>query len=61
MPAVVTATTLYEGQPRLLCEASLKTVSIYPSFEAWMNFSQKIISYHLNNLITRLITNLICY
>ena len=31
--AVVTATKLYEGQPRLLCEASaLGTLSIYPSF-----------------------------
>ena len=31
--AVITATKLYEGQPRLLCEASsLGTVSIYPSF-----------------------------
>ena len=31
--AVVTATTLYEGQPRLLCEASSSgVVSIYPSF-----------------------------
>tara|TARA_B100000900_G_scaffold416277_1_gene450944 strand:- start:21585 stop:22730 length:1146 start_codon:yes stop_codon:yes gene_type:complete len=30
---VITATKLYEGQPRLLCEASsLGTVSIYPSF-----------------------------
>lgn len=31
--AVVTATKLYEGQPRLLCEASsVGTISIYPSF-----------------------------
>lgn len=31
--AVVTATKLFEGQPRILCEASsMKTVSIYPSF-----------------------------
>ncbi len=37
--AVVTATTLYEGQPRLLCEASsLKTVSIYPSFGGMNEF-----------------------
>lgn len=40
--AVVTATTLYEGQPRLLCEASsLKTVSIYPSFGGMDEFFPK--------------------
>tara|TARA_A100001015_G_scaffold314680_1_gene424680 strand:+ start:2418 stop:3563 length:1146 start_codon:yes stop_codon:yes gene_type:complete len=37
--AVVTATKLYEGQPRLLCEASsLGTVSIYPSFGGMNEF-----------------------
>lgn len=31
--AVITATKMYEGQPRLLCEASSQnTLSIYPSF-----------------------------
>lgn len=40
--AVVTATTLFEGQPRLLCEASsLKTVSIYPSFGGMDEFFPK--------------------
>ena len=38
----MTATTLYEGQPRLLCEASsLKTVSIYPSFGGMDEFFPK--------------------
>jgi glycosyltransferase involved in cell wall biosynthesis len=37
--AVVTATKLYEGQPRLLCEASsLGTISIYPSFGGMNEF-----------------------
>lgn len=37
--AVVTATKLYEGQPRLLCEASsLGTVSIFPSSESMNEF-----------------------
>ena len=37
--AVITSTTLYEGQPRLLCEASsLKTVSIFPKFGGMEEF-----------------------
>ena len=37
--AVVTATTLYEGQPRLLCEASfLGKVSIFPKFGGMSEF-----------------------
>jgi glycosyltransferase involved in cell wall biosynthesis len=40
--AVVTATKLYEGQPRLLCEASsLGTISIYPSFGGMDEFFPK--------------------
>lgn len=40
--AVVTATKLYEGQPRLLCEASsLGTLSIYPSFGGMNEFFPK--------------------
>lgn len=62
--AVVTATTLYEGQPRLLCEASsLKTVSIYPSFGgmdeffpknyklSFEQFNYKDLAYKLNLLL----------
>ena len=41
--AVITATKLYEGQPRLLCEASsLGTVSIYPSFGGMDEFFQRL-------------------
>ena len=37
--AVVTATTLFEGQPRLLCEASfLGKVSIFPEFGGMSEF-----------------------
>ena len=37
--AVATATKLYEGQPRLLCEASsVGTISIYPSFGGMNEF-----------------------
>jgi len=37
--AVITSTTLYEGQPRLLCEASsLKTISIFPKFGGMEEF-----------------------
>lgn len=37
--AVITATKIYEGQPRLLCEASsLGTISIYPSFGGMNEF-----------------------
>lgn len=44
--AVVTATKLYEGQPRLLCEASsLGTVSIYPSFGGMDEFFPKLYKY----------------
>ena len=44
--AVVTATKLYEGQPRLLCEASsLGTVSIYPSFGGMDEFFPQDYSY----------------
>ena len=44
--AVITATKLYEGQPRLLCEASsLGTVSIYPSFGGMDEFFPKDYTY----------------
>ena len=44
--AVVTATKLYEGQPRLLCEASsLGTISIYPSFGGMDEFFPKLYKY----------------
>jgi len=44
--AVVTATKLFEGQPRLLCEASsLGTVSIYPSFGGMNEFFPEIYQY----------------
>ena len=44
--AVVTATKLYEGQPRILCEASsLGTVSIYPSFGGMDEFFPKLYKY----------------
>ena len=37
--AVITATKLYEGQPRLLCEASsLRTISIFPSYGGMEDF-----------------------
>ncbi len=40
--AVISATKLYEGQPRLLCEASsLRTVSIFPSFGGMDDFFPK--------------------
>ena len=40
--AVATATKLYEGQPRLLCEASsVGTISIYPSFGGMDEFFPK--------------------
>ena len=51
--AVATATKLYEGQPRLLCEASsVGTISIYPSFGGMNEFFQKITYLPLSNLIT---------
>jgi len=58
--AVVTATKMYEGQPRLLCEASsLGVLSIYPSFGGMdeffppdYNFSFK--QYDYENLIEKL-------
>ena len=41
--AVVTATKMYEGQPRLLCEASSMGVpSIFPILEVWLNFSRRL-------------------
>lgn len=44
--AVITATKLYEGQPRLLCEASsLGTVSIYPSFGGMDEFFPEVYRY----------------
>ncbi len=44
--AVVTATKLFEGQPRLLCEASsLGTVSVYPSFGGMDEFFPEDYSY----------------
>ena len=44
--AVVTATKLYEGQPRLLCEASsLGTISIYPSFGGMDEYFPKTYQY----------------
>tara|TARA_B100000900_G_C20591966_1_gene721936 strand:- start:1060 stop:2214 length:1155 start_codon:yes stop_codon:yes gene_type:complete len=37
--AVITATKLFEGQPRLLCEASsMRTISIFPSFGGMEDF-----------------------
>lgn len=37
--AVITATKLFEGQPRLLCEASsLRTISIFPSYGGMGDF-----------------------
>lgn len=58
--AVVTATTLFEGQPRLLCEASsLKTVSIYPSFGGMdeffpKNYPYSFKQYNYDDLILKL-------
>ena len=44
--AVVTATKLFEGQPRILCEASsLGTISIYPSFGGMDEFFPENYSY----------------
>ena len=44
--AVVVATKLYEGQPRVLCEASsLGTLSIYPSFGGMDEFFPKDYEY----------------
>ena len=52
--AVITATKMFEGQPRLLCEASsLGIPSIYPSFGEWMTFLMTII-YLLNNTIIQI-------
>ena len=42
--AVVTATKLYEGQPTLLCEASVSSVpSIFPDYGGISEFFPKII------------------
>ena len=54
--AVVTATKLYEGHPRLLSEASaLGTLSIYPSFGGMDEFFLIIINLHLSNLIMKIL------
>jgi|MDTC01.3.fsa_nt_gb glycosyltransferase involved in cell wall biosynthesis len=61
--AVITATKLYEGQPRLLCEASsLGTVSIYPSFGGMDEFFPKNYNYSFKQFdyqeLTRVVNSL---
>jgi len=58
--AVVTATKLFEGQPRLLCEASsLGTLSIYPSFGGMdeffpENYEFSFEQFNYSDLVTKL-------
>ena len=49
---VVTATKLYEGQPTLLCEASLLGIpSIFPTTGGVEEFFQVITITHFNNIV----------
>ena len=53
--AVITCTKMFEGQPRILCEASsLKVPSIFPSFGGMDEFFQQITPFHLNSLTMKI-------
>ena len=53
--AVLTATKMYEGQPRLLAEASSMGIpSIFPNFGGMAEYFQVITYYPLNNTITKI-------
>ena len=53
--AVITATKMYEGQPRLLSEAASFEFRRYTHHLAvWMNTFPKVIPINLNNLIMKI-------